>query len=255
MPDLDDLGRRLAAAYRSGTRIEAPSAEYDLSVEDAYRIQSAFIEDRTERGSSPVGYKLGFTNETVQDQYGVDEPAYGVLLDDTVLTEGTVSVSDLIDPRIEPEIAFVLSRPLSGQVAPYEVLASTRAIVPVIEIVDCRIDGHLDAVDAIADNALASKLVPGSTITDPTANDVAMESVQVRIGGDPVESGTGTNVLDHPARAVSWLAGTLSEQGEPIADGEIVSTGSLTSAISVEPGDVVEARFGSLGSVTIGVTQ
>jgi 2-keto-4-pentenoate hydratase len=93
--------------------------------------------------------------------------------------------------------------------------------------------------------------VPGETATDPRAVDVSMESVQVRKNARLVEAGTGAQVLGHPATAVSWLAEILSEQGASVPAGQVVSTGSLTTAIPVEPGDVIEARFGTLGTVSV----
>lgn len=251
MTEYEALGRRLFEAYETGSPIDPLSDDHDLSIEDAYRVQAAVIENRLDDDRSAVGYKLGFTNEVIQAQYGVGKPAYGVLLDNTVITGDSVRTDQLIEPRIEPEIAFVLESSLSGMVTPYEVFAATRAIIPVIEVVDCRMEGTIDAADAVADNALAVRLVPGETTTDPRAIDVSMESVQVRKNARLVEAGTGAQVLGHPATAVSWLAEILSGQGASVPAGQVVSTGSLTTAIPVEPGDVIEARFGNLGTVSV----
>lgn len=253
MADYEALGRRLLDAYETGSPIDPFSTDHDLSIADAYRIQSAFIADRVSRGASPIGYKLGFTNETIQQQYGVGQPAYGVLLNDTVASEPVVSVGNRIDPRIEPEIAFLLDSPLSGRVTTYDILAATREVVPVVEVVDSRMNESIEAVDAVADNALAAGLVPGQTTSDPLALDLEMEAVQLRINGRLVDAGTGSAVLGHPARAVAWLAETLDDSEESIEAGQLVSTGSLTAASPVESGDVVEARFATLGTVTFAV--
>lgn len=250
MPDYDALGHRLFEAYENGSTIAPFSADAELTIEDAYRIQAAVIDERIQAGGSPIGYKLGFTNQAIQTQYGVDQPAYGVLLDTTVESGPTVSLEGRIEPRVEPEIAFLLEESVPAGAGPYEVLAATRALVPVVEVVDCRMEGTIEATDAVADNALAAGLVPGETTADPRAIDVDMEAVQLRVNGRLVESGTGAAVLEHPAKAVAWLADTLAAQGTELDAGQLVSTGSMTTAWPIESGDVVEARFANLGTVT-----
>lgn len=251
MTDYAGLGRRLYEAYRDGLPTAPPSEGRDLTLADAYRLQAAALAPRRETGATQVGYKLGFTNERIQQQFGIDEPASGRLLDDALVTGSTVATETLVDPQVEPEIGLLLERPLSGTVTPHEVLAATDAVVPVLEVVDSRVDGEPTAVDAVADNALTARLVPGTETTDPHEVDLGLEAVQLRVNGRLVETGTGADVLEHPARAVAWLAESVAETGDRVEAGMFVSTGSLTSAVPVESGDVVEARFGQLGSVIV----
>jgi 2-keto-4-pentenoate hydratase len=250
--DTDALGRRLFEAYAAGEPVTPPSAAHDLSMADAYAVQRAALARRREAGAEPVGYKLGFTNETVQAQYGVDEPGSGRLLSDAIL-DGPVATADLVAPRVEPELAFVLDAPLAGPTAVHEVLAATRSVVPVVEVVDSRTEGEPTAADAVADNALAARLRTGAAAADPQATDWGFETVQLRVDGALQATGTGADVLGHPARAVAWLAERLGERDERIAAGALISTGSLTRAVPVEAGCVVTAEFGSLGSVGLRV--
>lgn len=247
----DRLGSRLADATRHGQALD-PSTLPDLTVADGYAIQHAALDQRTADAGPPVGYKVGFTSPAIQEELGVDDPAYGRVLADTVRSEGRLDASDLIDPKLEPELALRLGAPLEPPVTPADVLAATDAVVPVIEVVDSRIeDWAVTAGSAVADNALAARVVHGSRIGDPTGVDLPLEGVVVRRNGEQVATGVGADVLGSPTRVVAWLADALADRGERLAAGDLISTGSLTELIPFEPGDTVEARFASLGSVTV----
>lgn len=240
---VETLGGRLYDAYREARATSPPSETHELTTEDAYRIQRAAVE---RRGESLVGYKLGFTNEQVQDQVGVDQPASGRITAATVSDEPSVRTDEFVSPRIEPEIAFVLEA-IEPPAEVHDVQRATRAIVPAIEIVDSRTGSWSPTpADAIADNALAAAVRLGPTANAIEGSDLSMEAVQVRKNGRLVETGLGANVLEHPARAVRWLANR-----RPIEEGALVLTGSLTPTVELAAGDVVEARFSTLGSVSI----
>ena len=247
----DRLGERLADAYRDGTAID-PSEFPDLTIADGYAIQRAALDRRTADEGPSVGYKVGFTSPAIQAALDVDDPAYGRVLADTVRSEGRLDASDLTDPKLEPELALRLGAPLDPPVTPADVLAAADAVVPVIEVVDSRIAGwELTAGSAVADNALAARVVLGGRIGDPADLDLALEGVVVRRNGERVATGVGADVLGSPARVVAWLVDTLTERDERLVAGDLISTGSLTELIPFEPGDTVEARFASLGSVTV----
>ncbi|MEF8856743.1 MAG: fumarylacetoacetate hydrolase family protein [Haloplanus sp.] len=245
---VDRLGERLADATRHGTALD-PSTLPDLTVADGYAVQRAALDCRA---ADPVGYKVGFTSAAIREELGVGEPAYGRVLADTVESEGRLDAADLIDPKLEPELAVRLGEPLDPPVTPADALAATDAVVPVIEVVDSRIEGwELTAGSAVADNALAARVIHGDRIGDPTALDLPLEGVAVRRNGEQVATGVGADVLGSPARVVAWLADALAERDERLAAGDLISTGSITELIPFEPGDTVEARFASLGSVTV----
>jgi len=247
----DRLGERLADAARRRRAID-PSALPELTVADGYAVQRATIDRRTANAGAPVGYKVGFTTPAIQEELGVDDPAYGHVLADTVQPEGRLDASGLIDPKLEPELAVRLGAPLDPPVTAVDVLAATDAVVPVVEVVDSRIEGwELTAGSAIADNALAARVVHGDAIGDPSGVDLSLEGVVVRRNGERVATGVGADVLGSPARVVAWLADALADRDERLTAGDLISTGSLTELIPFEPGDTVEARFASLGSVTV----
>ena len=248
---LEGLAGRLYDAYRRGDPVDAATFPA-LDVADGYAVQRAVTGRRETDERSPVGYKVGFTSAAIREELGVDDPAYGRVLADTVREEGRIDAADLIDPKLEPELAVRLSEPLDPPATPVDALAAIGAVFPVIEVVDSRIAGwELTAGSAVADNALAARVVHSDRIADPAAVDLPLEGAVVRRNGERVATGVGADVLGSPARVVAWLAEALADRGERLAAGDLVSTGSLTELVPFEPGDTVEVRFASLGSVTV----
>jgi 2-keto-4-pentenoate hydratase len=247
----DELGARLYDAHRHGTPLD-PATLPDLAVPDGYAIQRTVTDRRSADEGPVVGYKVGFTSAAIRDELGVDDPAYGRVLADTVRPEGRIDADALIEPKVEPEIAVRLAEPLDPPATPVDALSAVGAVLPVIEVVDSRVAGwQMTAGSAVADNALAARVVHGDRIDDPVGVDLALEGVEVRRNGERVATGVGADVLGSPARVLAWLAGALAERGERLEAGDLVSTGSLTELVPFDPGDTVEARFASLGSVTV----
>ncbi|MFC4540650.1 2-keto-4-pentenoate hydratase [Halosolutus amylolyticus] len=250
-----DIAGDLFEAYRSGTPLGSLRGSHDLTLADGYAIQRRVTDRRQPEEGPPIGYKVGCTSPGVQEELGIDEPIFGRVPAETVRSGGPLDVDGLIDPRVEPEIAFVLGEDLDGTATPIDVLAATRMIVPVIEVVDCRIDEwDVRAPEAVADNALAGRLVVGDCPTDPTEIDLAFEGVHVLKNGTLEATGIGADVLGTPVAAVRWLAGMLADRDAHLAEGDLVSTGSVTPMVPFEPGDVIEVRFGTIGSVSIHAT-
>ncbi len=90
-------------------------------------------------GGTRAGYKLGFTSAPMRQQMGVDHPNSGVLLAAMRIDGPDLPAGELIQPRVEPEIAIRLGRDLRGaDVTPDEVADATAAVLPAIEVVDSR---------------------------------------------------------------------------------------------------------------------
>lgn len=249
----DALAADLYRAYRDGDPLD-PARLPDISIDEGYAVQEEFVARRAQAEGPVVGYKLGFTNETVQSKLGVSEPAYGRVLRETVCRDRQFAVDSLIEPRVEPEIAFVLDEDLDGSATPLEAMAATRFVVPVVEVVDSRIEGwEFAPATAVADDALAARLLPGDGVA-AVEGDLTLEGVEILVNGKRRGSGTGAAVLGHPAEGVAWLARELADAGETLRAGDIVTTGSITDPIPVDAGDTVVARFSSLGSVVAQAT-
>lgn len=255
MVDPTAVGERLHRAYTAADPVDSAFAADDAAtMADGYAAQSTFVERRLPAEGPPVGYKVGFTNEAVQADVGVDQPVFGRLLAGTVLSGERIDVEPLIAPRVEPEVAFLLDGALDPPVTPFDVAAATRAVVPAVEVVDSRVrDWDVTPAAAVADNGLAARVLPARR-TATLDRDLALEGVRVRVDGTVRGTGTGAAVLGHPARAVSWLASALPDHGERLTAGDVVLTGSLTEPVPVDPGQTVTAEFATLGTITARVT-
>ena len=251
---LKDIADRLMSAAQTRKAIDPPSAETALSVADAYRIQMINVERSVDAGRRIVGRKVGLTSLAMQKMMGVSEPDFGHLFDDMIIASGNeCDVRSLLLPRVEPEIAFVLSRELRGPgLTRDDVIAATDYVTPAIEIIDTRIrDWKITLADTIADNASSARVVIGKEKTLPKAHDLASIAMRLEKNDATVEQGVGAAVLGHPAEPVAWLANKLAEFGQTVAAGSIVMPGALCRAIEVAAGDSITARFGQLGAVSV----
>ena len=231
------------------------SQEYPtLTPAQAYAIQSAWLDLKLARGGRIIGRKIGLTSRAMQELLGVDQPDYGFLLDSMVVSSGsTLSRTDFLLPRIEPEIAFWLAKDLKGPgITVDAVLAATRGVSPALELVDSRIaKWQIKLPDTIADNASSARVIVGEQIVPLDGLDLAAEAVTLTRNGVEVGSGNGAAVLGHPAEAVAWLANKLAEFGIAIAAGQLVLPGAMCAAATVAAGETYRAVFTTIGEVSI----
>lgn len=251
----DELAASLYEAHETGKPVDRLTASRELTVEDAYDIQSRFVDKRLADGATVVGHKVGLTSDGIQEQLGVDEPDFGRLLD-TMFVENLVPFDELIEPRVEPEIGFVMGEQLNPPVTYLDVLQATRAVVPVLEIIDSRIrDWDIRIQDTIADNASSAMYLAGQQTSAVNGIDLSLEGVKVHRNGEYQNGGVGAAVLGHPARAVAWLANTLADLGAELEPGHTVLSGSFIPAIDLHRGDTLTVEFTSLGTVTARVSE
>jgi len=251
---LKEIGDRLGRAERERIAIDSLAANTKLSVADAYRIQMINVERRLAAGRRTVGRKVGLTSLAMQKMLGVDEPDFGHLFDDMILPSGgECNVSELLLPRVEPEIAFVLSRELRGPgITRENVLDATQYVTPALEIIDTRIrEWKITLADTIADNASSARVVLATGKTPARRYDLASIAMKLEKNGNVVEEGMGAAVLGHPAEPIAWLADKLAEFGQSLESGSIVIPGALCGAVPVAVGDSILASFGPLGSVSV----
>jgi 2-keto-4-pentenoate hydratase len=249
-----EAARLLFEAYSTGKPIQPLTSMYDdLTLEDAYAIQLQQIESFLGQGRTVKGHKVGLTSAAMQRLLGVDQPDYGHLLDDFFYLEHEpIPMDRFLQPRIEPEVAFVLRRPLRGPgVTAHEALAAVDFVLPALEIVDSRVeDWKIGLFDTIADNASSGALVLGSTPTAIADVDLRLVGAVMTQNGHVVGTGAGGAVLGSPLRALVWLANTVGVRGVTLETGQVVLPGSVCAMVPVAPGDTVTARFAGLGSVT-----
>jgi 2-keto-4-pentenoate hydratase len=226
----------------------------DLTPATAYAIQGAWLERKLAAGGRLAGRKVGLTSRAMQQQLGVGEPDFGFLLQAMLVPSGgTLQRSDLLQPRVEPEIAFWLAADLRGPgVTATDVLAATRGVSAALEIVDSRIaDWRIKLADTIADNGSSARAVIGERVVSVADLDLAAEAVALTRNGDVVGRGTGADVLGHPAEAVAWLANRLADFGEGLRAGQVVLPGAMCASVFAQAGETFTAEFPSIGTVSV----
>lgn len=226
----------------------------DMDWDDAYAIQDTLLQRKLARGARVVGLKAGLTSHAKMRQMGVTDPVFGFLVDAYSVSEGdTIDTRELIHPKVEPEIAFVLKRALSGPGCHIgAVLAATDFVMPGIEVIDSRYrDFKFDLKSVVADNTSAARFVVGGQPQRPESVDLRTCGVVLEKNGEPVALGAGAAVLGHPAAAIAMLANHLGRRGQQIPAGSVILSGGVTEAVSVVAGDNVCLRVQGMGSVSL----
>lgn len=223
-----------------------------FTVEDAYAVQMENIRRVQAMGQVISGKKIGLTSEGIQKQLGVNEPDYGHLFKSMDCPDGRVTCKDLIAPKIEAEIAFILKADLTGgRVTAQDVENATEYVVAAFEVVDSRIaDWNIKLPDTVADNASSGRYILGSKKCSLQEIDLKAESMQLYKNKDElVGEGTGAAVLGNPCKAVAWLANKMYAYGVILKKGEVILSGAFSAAPLAKQGDIFEARFSTLGTV------
>ncbi|AXQ27930.1 2-keto-4-pentenoate hydratase [Solimonas sp. K1W22B-7] len=253
-PGLQDAAEALWTARARRVPIGQVSVSHGLSgLDSAYAVAAINARRRIAEGARVVGKKVGLTSRSVQQQLGVDQPDFGLLFDDMEFLDGdAVPMSRLIQPKAEAEVAFVVSRDLSGVPPSYsEFLAALAYALPALEIVDSAIaDWKLTLVDTVADNASCGLYVLGNQPIGIGQLALGELGLQLDRNGRTESVGSGAACLAHPLRAAYWLARTMAARGEGLRAGEIILSGALGPMVPVTAGDLLMARVGALGSVS-----
>ncbi len=257
--DFQKIAALLEKSERTQCEVIRITEEYPtLSIEDGYQIQEEIVKIKTQQGHHVVGPKMGLTSKAKMDQMNVDKPIYGYVFDYMVVSdEGNLSMNELIHPKIEAEIAFVMGQDIGGDdVTAEEVLKSIKYIVPAMEIIDSRYkDFKFTLPDVIADNTSASRMVLGTQKTEIGKLELDKVKAELWVNGELKESGTGAAVLGNPVNSVVMLAKMLSQKGKKVMAGDIVLTGALVQAVRISAGDRITAKFEGLGDVSITVSK
>jgi len=231
----------------------APLTEQDqaLTIDDAYAIQMKNVERVVEQGQVISGKKIGLTSPGMQQQLGVNEPDYGHLFAAMDCKDGVIDTSQLIQPKIEGELAFVLSADLTGgKVTAEDVKVATDYVIAAFEIVDSRVaDWKIRLIDTVADNASSGRYVLGTKRLKIDEVDLAAVTMHLYKNDELIEEGIGAAVLGHPCEAVAWLANRLWGYGVSLKKGEVILSGAFSAAPLAGKGDVFRAEFSSFGSV------
>lgn len=248
-------------AARDGARQIEPLTDRvpGFDVSQAYAVTAALRARRVARGERPVGRKIGFTNPAIWDQYGVRAPIWGDMYDTTVRDlppdGASVSLAGFCEPQIEPEIAVGFAAAPRPGMDERAILGCVGWVAHGFEIVDSLFPGwRFAAADTIAAGGLHGLLLLGPRCpvaagsgTDWAAALASFEITLARDGGT-VDRGRGANVIGSPLMALRHLVELLAcdEANPPLAAGEIVTTGTLTRAFRIAPGENWTTRIDGL---------
>jgi 2-oxo-3-hexenedioate decarboxylase len=258
---IEDIARELLGALdRGGTIPSVADRKPGFDWTEAWRVAAELTRLRRARGERTVGRKIGFTNRNIWAEYGATAPIWAHVYDRTLVfaedPRVTLSLLGSARPRIEPEIAFRLAAPLeAGVTEPSKILERVEWIAASFEIVDCHFaDWKFRAAESVADFSLHWRLVVGAPHL-VRAREIAELAAQLRDcrvtlrrDGAVADRGVGANALGHPAAALAHLADVLARQPqfEPLRAGEVITTGTLTSALPVAPGETWSSRYDGL---------
>ncbi len=247
------------AALDARQQITPFSARIDgFRLTDAYRVGADVRARRVARGERPVGRKIGFTNRTIWAEYDVWAPVWGTMYNSTVQrladADARFSLDRMIDPRIEPEIVFGLAHAPEAGMDEAALLGCVDWVAHGYEIVQSIYpDWKFTAADTVAAFTLHGALLigqPRSVDDDPAGWRAALSSFEVTLSCDGAEAdrGQAANVLGGPLSALRHLVELLAQDSAqpPLAAGEIVTTGTVTRALPIKPGQRWQTRLNGL---------
>ncbi|MDP4616193.1 MAG: fumarylacetoacetate hydrolase family protein [Schleiferiaceae bacterium] len=241
-----------AKALHESARAQKPrdqfSAQHTYTLDDAYRIQHALIQERVNEGHSIVGVKMGFTSVAKMKQMGVDDMIIGQLTADMWITEHQPLVrSQCIHPRAEPEIAFRLSKDITSPLSVDEVSSVVDGVASAIEVIDSRYENFKFSLeDVVADNCSSCGFALGPWCEVPLGLN-GLDMIQT-FDHHIVAQGTSDAILDNPFEALAAATRLALQYGLPLKKGMIVLAGASTAAHFIGATKNVEVTVDGLGS-------
>ncbi|MEO6364155.1 MAG: hypothetical protein ABIO71_13065 [Caldimonas sp.] len=230
-------------------------ADDSFSLDDAWRVADEIRRRRMAAGDTARGYKIGFTNRGIWARYGVHAPIWGPIWNSTLefapsRGEAVVSLAPFTQPRLEPEVVFSFATAPRAGMSEHELARCIDWVAHGFEIVHTHFDGwRFQAADTVADFALHGRLfvgarVPLATFADPVGELAAIE-VTLCCDDRDIETGRGSIVLDGPLTALRLWVDAMAAQPQrwPIERGDIVTTGTITDAAPMAPGERWHTRL------------
>lgn len=241
------LAELLAAVEKTPISFETVQQLLTTDAEaEAYAIQAHNIQKQLQQNAIVTGKKIGLTNPKVQQQLGVSQPDFGVLLNHMDLSAmAEIPAEQFIQPKIEVELAFVIYKKIEQPIQTIEEMQQYISyVIPSFEIVDSRIqDWKIRFVDTVADNASSAAYVLSGERTAISEVECATVKMTLTQNGELVSKGSGLECLGHPLNAVMWLVNKMLSLGTPIQAGEIILSGALGPMVNVNAGDEFETQI------------
>ncbi|MCL9980562.1 MAG: fumarylacetoacetate hydrolase family protein [Bacteroidia bacterium] len=256
MSFISSAASTLHQAALTRTSVDQLTLNQEFSLEEAYQIQHQVIEHRLSQGHQLIGVKMGFTSEAKMKQMGVNDMIIGMLTSDMLNTNGgTMSLSEFIHPRVEPEICFILNDDINEVLDENEVKSKVSGIAAAIEIIDSRYKNFKFSLsDVVADNCSSAALVVG-IISEDVNNPLNNNKIQLNINGEAVETGSSADILGNPWKALAAATRLAKQYNIPLKKGMYVMAGAATSAYFAEIEQEISADVEGLESVFFRVNQ
>ncbi len=243
------VAQLLDAAHAQSRALDARAVAVG-DLRSAYAVQRELTSLRLSRGDEVVGWKLGYTTRAMRDQMGIDAPNLGPLLASMRVESGGETSG--LHPRVEPEIAFVMSRDPGPSPTAKDVLDAVSGVRLALEIVDSVWWGYrFDLEHNTADGSSAHGFVLGSSldpaverwdvelqIHDPVPGDLAGRYLDPE---DWITRSSAVGVVADALASTAWLCGELAERGLALRPGDVVLTGGLTPAPYLRAGGAAVA--------------
>ena len=244
--ELEDLAQKLHSARLNARPVEQLSHHVKMSRAEAYTIQELGVGLREGAGETAIGLKMGLTSEGKRRQMNLDTPLYGALTDKMAVADGgTLSLAPLIHPKIEPELAFVVSRELKGSLSRDEALDACREVRPCLEILDSRYTEfrYFSMEDVIADNSSSSHFVLGPPLKDFHKLNLSELNLRLSVDGEVVQQGLAKEISGDPVLSIVQLCELLAARNKSLPADSLVLAGAATAAVALKPEMQVELEI------------
>jgi 2-keto-4-pentenoate hydratase len=226
-----------------------------LSVDEGYNIQFELADRLSRAGNARAGWKVATVNKVLQEQLGVTEPFFGSVRQKTVYQSGYVLPASIyIKPHLETEICFRVTAGIETATTAEQVRGAVDYCYPAFELVEKRCPVY-DLGVALADNAEHAAIVLGAPVKVTPGIAFGQEAATLVINNEEMGSGSGAAILGDPINSILWMNNKLRQFGRTLKPGEFVMTGSLIRQFPLKPGDIVAARFSTIGDVAIQVKE
>tara|TARA_R110002072_G_scaffold110599_1_gene238403 strand:- start:1663 stop:2424 length:762 start_codon:yes stop_codon:yes gene_type:complete len=244
-----EIATILDTASRNAKAVPQMAATNQKNLKDAYEIQRLAINLRVERGENITGYKLGFTSKAKMEQMGVHDLIWGILTDEMEIKEGeSVDLKRWIHPRVEPEIAFRVSKDIHRELTLEELPNYLDRMAPALEIIDSRYENFKFSLeDVVADNCSSTGYVIGTW--QPLSTEISDLKMELVMNNEVIESASSAAILDNPLLSVVELSRLTSTAGLSVKKGQVILAGAATAARFLEPNQNLKGRVEKLGDV------
>ncbi|PKP24268.1 MAG: 4-oxalocrotonate decarboxylase [Bacteroidetes bacterium HGW-Bacteroidetes-2] len=244
-----EIAKILDQAAKNAKTVPQMAEANKMTLAEAYAIQRQSIAMREQRGEQITGYKMGFTSKAKMEQMGVHDLIWGILTDEMEIQQGeTVILSGWIHPKVEPEIAFRVSKDIDKQLILEELPEYLDAMAPALEIIDSRYENfNFSLEDVVADNCSSTGYVIGNW--QPLSSNISNLKIDLIINDEVVESASSAAILKNPLQSVVELSRLAIQAGVIVKKGHVILAGAATKAHFLKQKQTLTATVESLGKV------